>query len=263
MPGEPAVDRGAELGLAAQPGGERDVVDAEAEAAPQLGERAELVELAQAVLAVAGRGARGDDKAGVLEVAEHPGRPARARAASPTVARPPRNLTTSVSRSSEEAPPARRYSRGVDAVSTSAMRSPHLGHPHAPLARLLVARVVVPRLPPRREEVVAPRVVGGDRVESTPASRSISPHASPVRSRPAWQWTTTGPSARATATPRRELLWNPLEQPAYASCIDGHSTTTATWSLLTGMDDVDRDVARRVSPTSRSDRRSTAVPWLR
>ena len=55
MPGEPAVDRRAELGLAPQPDGESDVADAEAEAAPELGERAKLVQLAQAVLAVAGR----------------------------------------------------------------------------------------------------------------------------------------------------------------------------------------------------------------
>src|SRR5215472_7445386 len=53
--GEPAVDRGAELGLPPESRGEGDVADPEAEAAPQLGERAELVQLAQAVEPVARR----------------------------------------------------------------------------------------------------------------------------------------------------------------------------------------------------------------
>src|SRR4051812_9832737 len=74
--GEPAVDRGAELGLPAQPRGKGDVADPEAEAAPQVGERAELVLLAQAVEPVARGRARGDDEPGLLEIAEHPGRPA-------------------------------------------------------------------------------------------------------------------------------------------------------------------------------------------
>src|SRR4029077_3716060 len=42
---EPAVDRGAQLRLAPQPRREGDVADPEAEAAPQLGEHAELVPL--------------------------------------------------------------------------------------------------------------------------------------------------------------------------------------------------------------------------
>ncbi len=76
--GEPAVDRGAELGLPAQPRREGDVTDPEAEAAPQLGERAELVQLAQAVEPVAGRRARRDDEPGLLEIAEHARGPAGA-----------------------------------------------------------------------------------------------------------------------------------------------------------------------------------------
>src|SRR5436190_4086447 len=76
--GEPALDRGAELGLPAQPRGEGDVTDPEAEAAPQLGERAELVQLAQAVEPVAGGRARRHDEPGLLEIAEHAGGPAGA-----------------------------------------------------------------------------------------------------------------------------------------------------------------------------------------
>src|SRR5207245_2497118 len=76
--GEPAVDRGAKLGLAAQPRREGDVADPDAEPAPQLGERAELVQLAQAVETVAGRRPRRDDEPRLLEIAEHPGGPAGA-----------------------------------------------------------------------------------------------------------------------------------------------------------------------------------------
>src|SRR5207244_11562218 len=76
--GEPAVDGRAELGLPAQSRGEGDVADPEAEAAPQLGERAELVQLAQAVEPVAGGRARRDYEPGLLEIAEHAGGPAGA-----------------------------------------------------------------------------------------------------------------------------------------------------------------------------------------
>src|SRR5262249_30627687 len=74
--GEPAVDRGPELRFPAQPCGERDVADPEAETAAQLGERAELVQLTQSVEPVTGRRARRDDEPGLLEVAEHAGGPA-------------------------------------------------------------------------------------------------------------------------------------------------------------------------------------------
>src|ERR1700750_998705 len=77
-PGQPAVDGRTELGLAAQTDGEGEVADAEAETRPDLGEGAKLVQLAQAVPAVAAGAARGDDEAGLLEIAEHARRPARA-----------------------------------------------------------------------------------------------------------------------------------------------------------------------------------------
>src|SRR5579884_2916917 len=96
---EPAVDRRAELGLAAQSRREGDVADPQPEAAAQLGEGAELVELAQPVEAVAGRGARRDDEARLLEVAEHACRPAGAPRGVPHVERVHRrNLNTDVSR---------------------------------------------------------------------------------------------------------------------------------------------------------------------
>jgi len=62
--------------LAAKPGCERDLGDAEPEAPPQVGERAQLVQLPQPVVPVAGAAARGNDDAGTLQVAEHPRRPA-------------------------------------------------------------------------------------------------------------------------------------------------------------------------------------------
>src|SRR6476646_5072343 len=68
--GEPTVDRGAELGLPSQTRGEGEIADPEAEAAPQLCERAELVQLAQAVEPVAGGRARREDEPGLLERAE-------------------------------------------------------------------------------------------------------------------------------------------------------------------------------------------------
>src|SRR5581483_371545 len=77
-PREPAVDGPAELGLAPETGGEDDVRDGEVEPAAELGEPAQLVQLAQPVEAVAGRGAPRDDEPEPLEVAEHPRRPAAA-----------------------------------------------------------------------------------------------------------------------------------------------------------------------------------------
>src|SRR6185503_12823433 len=67
--GEPAVDGLAELGLAPEPRGEDEVGDLEPMRLPQLGERPELVQLAEAVLPVAGRGAAGRDEAEAVEVA--------------------------------------------------------------------------------------------------------------------------------------------------------------------------------------------------
>ena len=53
--GEPAVDGRAELGLAPEPRREDEVGDLDADRAPQLGERPELVQLAEPVEPVAGR----------------------------------------------------------------------------------------------------------------------------------------------------------------------------------------------------------------
>ena len=92
-PGEPAVDRGPELGLAAEPRGERDVADPEAEARAQLGERAKLVQLAQAVEPVAGGAAPRDDEAGAPGSGAS-GRPARLGAAWPTWSDPSRATLT-------------------------------------------------------------------------------------------------------------------------------------------------------------------------
>src|SRR5205807_9751641 len=75
---EPTVDRPSQLRLAAQPSRERDLGEVDPEAAPELGERAELVQLPQAVAAVAGVRTIRNDEADPLEVAEHAGRPARA-----------------------------------------------------------------------------------------------------------------------------------------------------------------------------------------
>ena len=50
-----SLDRGPEIGLAAQPGGEGELVELDGEALAQVAERAELVQLAEAVEPVAGR----------------------------------------------------------------------------------------------------------------------------------------------------------------------------------------------------------------
>src|SRR3954451_17127458 len=76
--GEPAVDRRAKLRLPPESRGERDVGDLDAEPAAQLPQRAELVQLPQAVEAVAGVRAPRNDETRVLEVTEHPGRPTSA-----------------------------------------------------------------------------------------------------------------------------------------------------------------------------------------
>src|SRR5205823_7608814 len=77
-PCEPAVDRPAKLRLAPEPCGEHEIRDLEAEPPAELGERLELVQLAEAVEPVAGGGAGRDDEAEALEVAEHARRPRRA-----------------------------------------------------------------------------------------------------------------------------------------------------------------------------------------
>src|ERR671910_3039011 len=73
--GEPAVDRAAQLRLTAEPRGERDLVELDAEPTAQLAQRAELVQLAEAVEAIArGRTTRAHEPV-LLEVAEHARRP--------------------------------------------------------------------------------------------------------------------------------------------------------------------------------------------
>ena len=74
---EPGVDRGSEVGLAAKPGRKREVADLDREALPQVAQRPELVQLAEPVRAVAGLRPGGNDEPGRLQVAKHPGRPAR------------------------------------------------------------------------------------------------------------------------------------------------------------------------------------------
>src|SRR5918999_4363771 len=54
--GEPGLESGAKVGIAPKPNCERDVVELHAEALPEIGERAELVQLASAVAAGSGGG---------------------------------------------------------------------------------------------------------------------------------------------------------------------------------------------------------------
>src|SRR5205823_6572377 len=96
--GEPAVDRRAERRLAAQPRGECHVGELDAEAAEQLAERAELVQLAKPVESVPGRRSLRIDELDTLDVAEHARRPARAgRRLSNRQLVHGRNLNTSMS----------------------------------------------------------------------------------------------------------------------------------------------------------------------
>src|SRR5262249_22108871 len=75
---EPRLERSPKARIAAQPQGEGDLAEVDAEAAPEIGEPAELVQLPDAVPAVAARRAARDDESRALEVAQHAGRPARA-----------------------------------------------------------------------------------------------------------------------------------------------------------------------------------------
>src|SRR5579862_236551 len=74
--GATALDSAPELGFPSEAGGERQLVDAEPEAPPQLRERAQLVQLAEAVGSVARRRSPWHEKTLALEVAQHPRRPA-------------------------------------------------------------------------------------------------------------------------------------------------------------------------------------------
>src|SRR5581483_3832534 len=73
---EPGFDPAAELRLPPQARREGELGELDAEAPTQLPQRAELVQLAQAVEPVARRAAPRQDEPGLLEVAEHPRRPA-------------------------------------------------------------------------------------------------------------------------------------------------------------------------------------------
>ena len=63
---EPRVDRGSEAGLTAKSGCKRQIADLDGEALPQVAQRPELVQLADAVRAVAGLRPRRNDEPGRL-----------------------------------------------------------------------------------------------------------------------------------------------------------------------------------------------------
>src|SRR3954454_5950750 len=97
---EPGVDGAAEFRLAPQTTCEGELGELDAEAAAQLLQRPQPVQLRQAVGAVAGVGAAGGDEAVQLQVAQHRGRPAGLgrRGADGVEVLHLRYLTTSVSR---------------------------------------------------------------------------------------------------------------------------------------------------------------------
>src|SRR5439155_22181013 len=73
---EPAVHRLSQLRLTAQARDERELVELDAKPPPQLTERAQLVQIAEAVDAIAGGSAPRYDEPLPLEVAQHARRPA-------------------------------------------------------------------------------------------------------------------------------------------------------------------------------------------
>ena len=77
---EPGLDRCPQRGLAAETERELELLELDAEARAQLGERIQLVELADAVAAIAGRTAARHDESLLLEIAQHARRPPRAAA---------------------------------------------------------------------------------------------------------------------------------------------------------------------------------------
>ena len=149
---------------------------------PQLGERAELVQLAQAVEPVARGRARRDDEPGLLEIAEHPGRPAGAGGGVRDVERiHRRDLNKAVSsprpgaaRRAGRARPRRRPRRAGGSGCPPAARSPRAprracGPAGCEIRRrrsrsCVVRRRGEPLRVERRPALVAQRVVGGDRV---------------------------------------------------------------------------------------------------
>src|SRR5215211_1727070 len=97
--GEPGVDGGAELGLAAQACGEGELVELDREALTKPAKRAQLVELGETVETIAGSRALRRDEPVLLEVPEHPCRPARlGRGVSDRQLLHAANLTTCVAR---------------------------------------------------------------------------------------------------------------------------------------------------------------------
>ncbi len=85
------------VGLAPEPQGERELVELDAEAVPEVSQVPELVQLADAVEPIAGRRSGRHDETRVLEVAEHSRRPPERRCLADRD-RSTRNLTTLVSR---------------------------------------------------------------------------------------------------------------------------------------------------------------------
>ena len=84
----------AQLGLAAQARGERELVEPDAVDAAKLAERCGAGSARQSVDPVARGRAAGDDEPVLLEVPQHPRRPAVRAAAAPTVSASMPNLTT-------------------------------------------------------------------------------------------------------------------------------------------------------------------------
>ena len=72
----PVVEGDAQLGLAPEPGRERNLVQLDFEPLAQQLQLPQLVELSVPLEPIAGGGAPGDDEADGLQVPEHPGRPA-------------------------------------------------------------------------------------------------------------------------------------------------------------------------------------------
>src|SRR5882757_3011914 len=73
---EPAVDRPAELGLARQARGERELVETDSVDISKLSKATEPVQLRKTVDPVPGGSPPGDDEPVLLQIPEHPRRPA-------------------------------------------------------------------------------------------------------------------------------------------------------------------------------------------
>src|SRR6266480_1322024 len=110
---QPGLYCRSQLRLALEPSCESDVGELHVVAPAELPQGAELIELEEPVQAIAGPIPPGEDEPCALEVAEHPRRPARLGGGFPHGdSVHPRNLNTSLSMLSGEAPASRRYFRG-------------------------------------------------------------------------------------------------------------------------------------------------------